>query len=98
MTSHKTVYLDHAATTPMHPAAIEAMTAVLATDGNASSLHGTGRVARRRMEEARESLAHLLGARPSEVIFTAGGTESDNLAVKGIHWARRRPGPPPAAN
>ena len=84
-----TVYLDHAATTPMHPAAIEAMTAVLATVGNASSLHGTGRVARRRMEEARESLAHLLGARPSEVIFTAGGTESDNLAVKGIYWARR---------
>ncbi|RWA17096.1 cysteine desulfarase [Mycolicibacterium elephantis DSM 44368] len=73
----------------MHPAAIEAMTAVLATVGNASSLHGTGRVARRRMEEAREALANLLGARPSEVIFTAGGTESDNLAVKGIYWARR---------
>src|SRR5262245_36586983 len=89
MTSQKTVYLDHAATTPMHPAAIEAMTAVLATIGNASSLHGTGRLARRRMEEARESLANLLGARPSEVIFTAGGTESDNLAVKGIYWARR---------
>jgi cysteine desulfurase len=83
------VYLDHAATTPMHPAAIEAMTAVLATVGNASSLHTTGRAARRRMEEARETLAQLLGARPSEVIFTAGGTESDNLAVKGIFWARR---------
>jgi len=93
MTSAKTsatsVYLDHAATTPMHPAAIEAMTAVLATVGNASSLHTTGRAARRRMEEARETLAQLLGARPSEVIFTAGGTESDNLAVKGIYWARR---------
>ena len=83
------VYLDHAATTPMHPAAIEAMTAVLATVGNASSLHGTGRVARRRMEESRETLAKVLGARPSEVVFTAGGTESDNLAVKGIYWARR---------
>src|SRR5918995_6116343 len=83
------VYLDHAATTPMHPAAIEAMTDVLATVGNASSLHGTGRLARRRMEESRETLAKLLGARPSEVIFTAGGTESDNLAVKGIFWARR---------
>ena len=83
------VYLDHAATTPMHPAAIEAMTEVLATVGNASSLHGTGRTARRRMEEAREALAKLLGARPSEVVFTAGGTESDNLAVKGIYWARR---------
>jgi cysteine desulfurase len=83
------VYLDHAATTPMHPAAIEAMTAALATAGNASSLHTAGRDARRRMEEARESIAARLGARPSEVIFTAGGTESDNLAVKGIYWARR---------
>jgi cysteine desulfurase len=83
------VYLDHAATTPMHPVAIEAMTALLATVGNASSLHGTGRSARRRVEESRETLANLLGARPSEVIFTAGGTESDNLAVKGIYWARR---------
>ena len=83
------VYLDHAATTPMHPAAIEAMTAALATVGNASSLHTTGRAARRRMEESRETLARLLGARPSEMIFTAGGTESDNLAVKGIYWARR---------
>jgi cysteine desulfurase len=73
----------------MHPAAIEAMTGVLATVGNASSLHGAGRVARRRMEEARETLANLLAARPSEVVFTAGGTESDNLAVKGIYWARR---------
>ncbi len=85
----RSVYLDHAATTPMHPAAIEAMTAALATVGNASSLHTTGRTARRRMEEARETLAKLLGARPSEIIFTAGGTESDNLAVKGIFWARR---------
>jgi cysteine desulfurase len=85
----ESVYLDHAATTPMHPAAIEAMTAVLATVGNASSLHGTGRAARRRMEESRETLAKLLGARPSEVVFTAGGTESDNLAIKGIYWARR---------
>jgi cysteine desulfurase len=83
------VYLDHAATTPMHPAAIGAMTAALATAGNASSLHTAGRDARRRMEEARESIAARLGARPSEVIFTAGGTESDNLAVKGIYWARR---------
>ncbi|KZS67404.1 cysteine desulfurase [Mycobacterium kansasii] len=83
------VYLDHAATTPMHPAAIEAMTAELGTVGNASSLHTTGRTARRRIEESRELIADKLGARPSEVIFTAGGTESDNLAVKGIFWARR---------
>jgi cysteine desulfurase len=83
------IYLDHAATTPMHPAAIEAMTAALATVGNASSLHTAGRDARRRMEESRESIAAQLGARPSEIVFTAGGTESDNLAVKGIYWARR---------
>jgi cysteine desulfurase len=83
------VYLDHAATTPMHPAAVEAMTAVLATVGNASSLHTSGRAARRRIEESRELIADKLAARPSEVIFTAGGTESDNLAVKGIYWARR---------
>ncbi len=82
------VYLDHAATTPMLPAAIEAMAAALGTVGNASSLHTAGRLARRRMEESRETVAAALGARPSEVIFTAGGTESDNLAVKGIYWAR----------
>lgn len=82
-------YLDHAATTPMYPAAVEAMTAVLGTVGNASSLHAAGRAARRRVEESRELIADKLGARPSEVIFTAGGTESDNLAVKGIYWARR---------
>jgi cysteine desulfurase len=83
------VYLDHAATTPMRPAAVEAMTAVLGTVGNASSLHTSGRAARRRIEESRELIAEKLGARPSEVIFTSGGTESDNLAVKGIYWARR---------
>ncbi|YCN55176.1 cysteine desulfurase family protein [Rhodococcus erythropolis] len=83
------VYLDHAATTPMSAAAIEAMTDTFKTVGNASSLHGSGRAARRRVEESRESIAASLGARPSEVIFTSGGTESDNLAVKGIYWARR---------
>ncbi|AYM43000.1 cysteine desulfurase NifS [Mycobacteroides chelonae] len=83
------VYLDHAATTPMRPAAIEAMAATMAQTGNAASLHGSGRDARRRVEESRESIAAALGARPSEVIFTAGGTESDNLAIKGIYWARR---------
>ncbi|NKY35391.1 cysteine desulfurase [Nocardia speluncae] len=84
-----TVYLDHAATTPMLPAAIEAMNAAFGTAGNASSLHGSGRAARRRLEEARESIAADLGARPSEVLLTSGGTESDNLAIKGIFWARR---------
>jgi cysteine desulfurase len=73
----------------MRPAAVEAMTAVLGAVGNASSLHTSGRTARRRIEESRELIAEKLGARPSEVIFTSGGTESDNLAVKGIYWARR---------
>ncbi|MEU6877796.1 cysteine desulfurase family protein [Streptomyces sp. NPDC046712] len=82
-------YLDHAATTPMLPEAIEAMTAQLAVTGNASSLHAAGRHARRTVEEARETLAAALGARPSEVVFTSGGTEADNLAVKGLYWARR---------
>ncbi len=82
-------YLDHAATTPMHPAAIEAMVAELARTGNASSLHEPGRRARRIVEESRESLAESLGARPSDVILTGGGTEADNLAIKGLFWARR---------
>ncbi|ARX86621.1 MULTISPECIES: cysteine desulfurase family protein [Streptomyces] len=82
-------YLDHAATTPMLPEAISAMTAQLAVTGNASSLHAAGRRARRTVEEAREALAESLGARPSEVVLTSGGTEADNLAVKGLYWARR---------
>jgi cysteine desulfurase len=82
-------YLDHAATTPMLPEALDAYVATAGELGNASSLHAPGRCARRKVEEARERVAAALGARPSEVIFTAGGTESDNLAVKGIFWARR---------
>jgi cysteine desulfurase len=82
-------YLDHAATTPMFPEAVETMTAQLAVVGNASSLHGSGRRARRTVEEGREALAASFGARPSEVVFTAGGTEADNLAVKGLYWSRR---------
>ncbi|HKS47213.1 MAG TPA: cysteine desulfurase family protein [Amycolatopsis sp.] len=86
-------YLDHAATTPMSPEAIAAMSEALSTVGNASSLHSSGRRARRMVEESREAIAAALGARPSEVIFTAGGTESDNLAVKGIFWARKAADP-----
>nr|CUI25749.1 NifS-like cysteine desulfurase [Streptomyces thiolactonus] len=82
-------YLDHAATTPMLPEAAEALTALLGATGNASSLHASGRQARRTVEEARETLAEALGARPSEVVFTSGGTEADNLAVKGLYWSRR---------
>ena len=86
-------YLDHAATTPMLPEAIAAVAEVMGQVGNPSSLHAAGRAARRRVEEARERLAAALGARPSEVVLTAGGTESDNLAVKGIYWARRAADP-----
>ncbi|MFD7308855.1 cysteine desulfurase family protein [Promicromonospora sp. NPDC059942] len=82
-------YLDHAATTPMSAAALAAYVAEAQRTGNASSLHSAGRTSRRAVEEARETLAKALGARPSEVIFTSGGTESDNLAIKGIFWGRR---------
>jgi cysteine desulfurase len=87
------VYLDHAATTPMLPQAAEAMTALLTEPGNASSLHAAGRRARRLIEESREAVAEALGARPSEVVFTSGGTESDNLAIKGLFWSRRATDP-----
>jgi cysteine desulfurase len=91
MSSHTTrsVYLDHAATTPMRPDAIAAMTEELGRLGNPSSLHTAGRRARRVVEESREQLAEVFGARPSEVVFTSGGTEADNLAVKGLYWARQ---------
>lgn len=89
MSSSVTTYFDHAATTPVRATAADALTAALTRVGNAASLHGSGRAARRRVEESREMLAAVLGARPSEVVFTAGGTESDNLAVKGIFRARR---------
>ncbi len=81
-------YLDHAATTPVLPAVIAAMSQAMTLTGNASSLHTSGRAARRRVEESREAIADALGARPSEVVFTSGGTESDNLAVTGIYRAR----------
>jgi len=95
MTSYSTdpVYLDHAATTPMRPEAIAAMAEELAHLGNPSSLHAAGRRARRVVEESREQLAEVFGARPSEIIFTSGGTEADNLAVKGLYWARQDGGP-----
>jgi cysteine desulfurase len=82
-------YLDHAATTPLSSAALEAFVAEAGRTGNASSLHSAGRAARRAVEESRESVAAALGARPSEVIFTGGGTEADNLAIKGMFWGRR---------
>jgi len=85
----RTAYLDHAATTPMRAEAVEAMTSHLLDVGNPSSLHASGRKARRVVEESRETIAQAMGCRPGEVVFTSGGTEADNLALKGIYWARR---------
>ena len=81
-------YLDHAATTALLPEAAEAWRDAALRVGNPSSLHAAGRSARRIVEEARESIGDDLRVRPSEVIFTSGGTEADNLAVKGLAWAR----------
>lgn len=83
-------YLDHAATTPLRPQALEAMRTVWHDVGNPSSLHAAGRRARRVVEESRELIAGHVGADPADLIFTSGGTESDNLAVKGIARASGR--------
>jgi cysteine desulfurase len=86
-------YLDHAATTPMLPEAAEAVAAAHRDWGNPSSLHAAGRRARRMVEESRERIAAAIGARPYEILFTGGGTESDNLAIKGVFWGRRADDP-----
>jgi cysteine desulfurase len=86
-----TVYLDHAATSPMRPEARQAWLDAAGEIGNASSIHAFGQSARRRLEEARERLAAVLHCDPIEVVFTSGGTEAVNLAVKGL-WASRRNG------
>ena len=88
-----THYLDHAATTPMLPSVVDAVADAMRHAGNASSLHASGRAARRAVEESRERIAAVLNSRPGEVIFTSGGTEADNLAVKGGWWARRAANP-----
>jgi cysteine desulfurase len=87
------VYLDHAATTPVLSEVVDVVAARLRMLGNPSSLHASGREARKSVEESRETVAAALGARPSEVVFTSGGTEADNLAVKGLFWARRAADP-----
>ncbi|MDT0302390.1 cysteine desulfurase family protein [Streptomonospora wellingtoniae] len=87
------VYLDHAATTAVRPEAVADMNEEFGLLGNPSSLHGAGRRARRAVEEARESVADSLGCTPNEVVFTGGGTEADNLALKGLFWARNRADP-----
>ncbi|MGJ9405319.1 cysteine desulfurase family protein [Nesterenkonia aurantiaca] len=86
-------YFDHAATTPIKPTAMRVLTEVMPALSNPSSLHGSGRRARLAVDSAREQLARAAGAHPSEVIFTSGGTEADNLAVKGLYWQRRAQDP-----
>jgi cysteine desulfurase len=87
------IYLDHAATTPLAPEALAAMLPYLTADhGNASSIHGPGRTARAGVERAREQVAGAVGVDPLDVLFTSGGTEADNQAVKGIAWAARDAG------
>ncbi|MGV9193224.1 cysteine desulfurase family protein [Microbacterium sp. MC2] len=83
------VYLDHAATTPLRPEAKAAWLAATEQVGNTSSVHGAGQDARRALEDARDRIADALGCDPIEVVLTSGGTESINLAVKGLWWARR---------
>jgi cysteine desulfurase len=84
------VYLDHASTTPIRPQVLARYTEFLQVLGNPSSVHSAGQSARQGLEEAREELANALGANRSEVVFTAGGTESDNLAIKGLYWQRNK--------
>ena len=86
------IYLDHAATTPTDPRVVEAMLPLLSHGwGNPSSIYAEAREARKALDAARRTVAEVLGARPTEVVFTSGGTESDNLALRGVaHAARRR--------
>ncbi|NKE10453.1 MULTISPECIES: cysteine desulfurase family protein [Kocuria] len=87
------VYLDHAATHPTLPEAVEAMVGQLQRGGNPSAINGTGRAARRVLEESRDTIAQLLNVDPVEVVFTSGGTEADNLAVKGLYGQRHAEDP-----
>jgi len=80
------IYVDHAATTPMSPAAISAISDQMQKLGNPSSLHSHGRAARKALEDAREAIASQIDCLPSEVIFTASGTEANNIALKGMYW------------
>lgn len=89
----KYVYMDHAATTPLRPEALEAMLPYLITHyGNASSVYAYGRDARKALDEAREEIAAVIGANPREIIFTGGGSEADNLAIKGVALAYKSKG------
>jgi cysteine desulfurase len=88
---NRQVYLDHNASTPVHPEVVAAMLPYFSERfGNPSSVHGFGREAREGLETAREQVAHFLRVGKEEVVFTSGGTESDNMAVKGVAMARRQ--------
>ncbi|KQS07438.1 cysteine desulfurase [Curtobacterium sp. Leaf183] len=89
------VYLDHAATTPILPEALAAFTDAMTTVGNPSSIHSAGQRAKMLLEDGRARVAASLDAEPVEVVFTSGGTESINLAVKGLFWARQQDRPRP---
>jgi cysteine desulfurase len=87
------IYMDYAATTPTDQRVVEAMLPYFGEIyGNPSSLHGFGQEARAAMEGARAKIAAFLGAKPAEIVFTSGGTESDNFAIKGVAWANRKKG------
>ncbi|HXX99284.1 MAG TPA: aminotransferase class V-fold PLP-dependent enzyme, partial [Candidatus Limnocylindrales bacterium] len=89
------IYLDHNATTPVDPAVLDAMLPFLSSEfGNASSIHAFGQRARAAVETAREQVAALINARPQEIVFTSGGTESDNHAIFGVVSASSGSAPP----
>ena len=83
-----TIYLDHAATSPINAQALEALNEQIKKLGNASSVHNQGRAVRKDVEDARHKLSELIGSVPSEIIFTSSGTEANNLALKGFYWKR----------
>jgi len=85
-------YFDHNATTPVSPEALEAMLPVLTeVYGNASSIHHHGQAARAHLDNARKGIAEFIGALPEEIVFTSGGTEASNTAIKGVFFAQQRP-------
>ena len=89
----KRIYLDYASTTPVHPKVVEVMLPYLKESfGNPSSIHAYGLEAKRAIEKARDPVASLIGARAEEIIFTSGGTEADNLAIKGVAYANKTKG------
>lgn len=89
----RNVYLDYAATTPVHPKVLDTMQSFFSDQfGNPSSLHTIGQQAKEAVDKARTQVAKALGADPDEIVFTSGGTESDNTAIKGVAWARQKKG------